>query len=819
MTYGNKKCKKKTTSQCACSSYGTGYVDSSSCTAACSGNSTVTCGTEVTYGTKKCKLKTVSACESGKYCSNNACSNCPSYTAKDTSKCITTPNGSADVCGHQNYKYTCTSGQYCNSGTCTNCTTTYSTSDLWYVSGTTPSGCYVRAGGSDSVSCGGATYYKYKLVASGCVTAANRSNCYNYTSVTAADGVTYYYNASKMATDATTTKPSVTNTDCHTYSYAAPSQNGNGTKCYYNIVSVSPTTSQSCTLTTTDSSGCTDTVQNCGTCGYQTRTGSRSGSRTGTQTRTATCNSDGTGFSYSDWGTCTSSAAWTYGDCSYNGWRDCIEATKTLSQTISCTLTTKDSTACTKTVTNDGCTCGYKTRTGSRKGTKSGTQAQTRTTKTCEGSGSRRYWTYNAWTNSGSCTSSEKDWTYGDCTYTDWGNCTEATKTLSGSCSRDVECTQYQDCGTCGYQSRKGTVTETGTHTRTTKACEGSGKSIHWTYNDWSDCTYTAATSCTSSKTWGSCTEVNKTLSQTVGCTQYTTDSTACTDTSTACNCGGTKTRTGSRQGSRSGTKTQTRTVDKCEGKGNGRYWTYSNWSDSTSCSGSGSYSYGNCVYTDWGKCSTSACTSSQTCCSNSCQATKETRTLDCGCGGTYQVSVSRECRNGSMVDVGGTPITSCTKSDCSSSQVCCGGGCHTKTSTNVNRGSCASGRGTKYCTVTRSCSNGSIKETEYSCRCSCNSSLTCSGDKEWSGSTCQCEYVSCQYGSNYGSDEYVKCGGRTGDCQKLCANHETSGSCESRCRKGDYTCYGQCTDFCKNKCAYCGSDNRCHRSSYASPH
>ena len=340
------------------------------------------------------KAETCTKCGKGTYSttigaqSESTCTKCPAGTYSDTEGA-----NSADACSccaKNTYSADgasactpCPAGKWSSScsSSCTDCTITYSTSDLWYVEGTTPSGCYIRAGGTDSVSCGGKTYYKYKLVNSGCVTAANRTDCYKYTTVVAADGVTYYYSPTIIATGATTVKPSVTNTNCHTFSSGNPSaNNGTSTTCYWNdtnVTSSKPADSETenCTLTQdctdssvctdtstscTDSSACTATSQYCNCDGTQTRTGSRTGkkyrtgfkngtqSRTGshTRTRTVTCNNNGTGYStgtWNDYGTCTAptSTPWgacnvsgeciytdwgscgNYGDCEYTSWGDC----------------------------------------------------------------------------------------------------------------------------------------------------------------------------------------------------------------------------------------------------------------------------------------------------------------------------------------------------------------------------------------------------------------------------------------------------------------------------------------------------------------
>ena len=212
----------------------------------------------------------------------------------------------------------------------------------------------------------------------------------------------------------------------------------------------------------------------------------------------------------------------------------------------------------------------------------------------------------------------------------------------------------------------------------------------------------------------------------------------------------------------------------------------------------------------------TTACGSSKTCCSNSCEATTVSRTVDCGCGGTQTVNVGRECRNGAMADVGGTPTSNCTKSDCASDSFCCNKACYKKKATEE----VACGDGTKTKTTTYSCSstgNVVISSTSYgSCKCANTGSGTyygrkCNNNQAYNFSTCQCEAVSCTYG--YGGSEYDKCGGDLLDeCYRLWVD------CYSRCN-GNISCNGDCSAFSKSKCAVCQSDNKCHRTSTPVPH
>ena len=403
---------------------------------------------------------TCTDCTAGTYAAKGAtsCSNCAAntYSGAKASSCTD--------CGTDKWSAA-------GSSSCTNCTTTYATSSLWYVSTSKPSGCYIRAGGSDSVSCGGKTYYKYKLVNSGCVTAANRTNCYKYTTVAAADGVTYYYSPQIMATNATTTKPGVTDSNCHTFSSGNPSaNNGTSTTCYWNDTNVT--------------SSKPATYAHCGTCGKKTRT--------------PTCKSDGTGWNEGTYGSCTEfTKPATYAHCGTcgkktrtptckdngTGWNEgtygsCTEFDKpAASETENCTLTQdckdtsgctdtstscEDSTACT--ATSQYCNCdGTQTRTGKRTGKKYragerwGTQSRTGThtrtrTVTCNNNGTG--YSTGTWSGYGTCTSSAS-WgacgNYGSCTYGGYGDC--------------------KDFGACQYTSW-GACTSTGCNTTNHDYCD-----------------------------------------------------------------------------------------------------------------------------------------------------------------------------------------------------------------------------------------------------------------------------------------------------------------------------------------------------------
>ena len=79
------------------------------------------------------------------------------------------------------------------------------------------------------------------------------------------------------------------------------------------------------------------------------------------------------------------------------------------------------------------------------------------------------------------------------------------------TCTATKSCTLYQNCGTCGYQSRTGSQSSSsGSKTQTrTATCSGSGSGRYWSYGGWTDSTTCSASSgwgtCTSSAGWGSC--------------------------------------------------------------------------------------------------------------------------------------------------------------------------------------------------------------------------------------------------------------------------------------------------------------------------
>ena len=180
-------------------------------------------GTWAAAGSSSC-----TACAKGKYSttaggqSESVCQSCAVDTYSDT-----LGSTSCKPCG---------ADKWANAGSssCSLCSDKYKTSDLWYKEGSVPSGCYIRDTSVTSVTCGGATYHKYKLVNSNCILENARQHCYKYSKVKAADNVTYYYSPQILATGAKTDKPS----GCKTWSSGAGSDNsGNGTttKCYWNV--------------------------------------------------------------------------------------------------------------------------------------------------------------------------------------------------------------------------------------------------------------------------------------------------------------------------------------------------------------------------------------------------------------------------------------------------------------------------------------------------------------------------------------------------------------------------------------------------------
>lgn len=402
----------------------------------------------------------------------------------------------------------------------------------------------------------------------------------------------------------------------------------------------------------------------------------------------------------------------------------------------------------------------------------------------------------------------------------------------------------YYNCGTCGYKSRTGTVTIGTKRIRTTKECKGSGTEVYWTYNDWGNWSDTGASSCQNLGAETQCTELTQTTSK------------SCTEDCTleqSCGCGGKQTKAGTK----SGTKTRTATCKGDNGTSGSsaqqRYYSYSQFGE---CG-----NFGECTSSaSWGTCSKSDCPSGYHCngsgscvadCSDTCPNgyTKgntpsddncyDTSTTGCGsncykknskikcsgrcydstfesvdpcnCGGQRPVTVSVACVNGEMKTMGVVSYGECSSSlVCSSTQICCSGSCYTKTSTNVNRGSCANGRGTYYCTVTRSCnSSGTITTTESDCKCKCNSTSTCSGDKSWSNTTCQCDYVYCNYAAYGAQGVCGQCAGLLDECRRLDNQYQTACA-------GNPQCMGNNSEFQSRVCSYCGTDNRCHRSRHS---
>ena len=119
------------------------------------------------------------------------------FTVTQNKDACGTSNAQSSQCGtteHQTTKASdSTAGQTCY--VCTACTTAYPANSAdtagtitWATSA--PSGCYEYKNATGEANC--TTYKKYQLKAAGCVVANGMTSCYNYSSITAANGTKCY---------------------------------------------------------------------------------------------------------------------------------------------------------------------------------------------------------------------------------------------------------------------------------------------------------------------------------------------------------------------------------------------------------------------------------------------------------------------------------------------------------------------------------------------------------------------------------------------------------------------------------------------------